>query len=165
MAWTTPRTWVTGEVVTAALLNAQIKGNSDLAAAAIMTAAGDIIYASGANTPARVAKGTNGNIIHQASCAPAWTASPSITGITLSGTLDANGTVDADVLTLMFYPAATLTWFLVPTPPPLSTSRNRLAQAARLRFMPTLERPSLKAQSPSISCQTLGALGFAQQRT
>ena len=59
MAWTTPRTWTTGEVVTAALLNAQIKGNMDLSAPAIMTTAGDIIYASGANTPARLAKDTN----------------------------------------------------------------------------------------------------------
>ena len=97
MAWTTPRTWVTGEVVTAALLNAQLKSNMDLTAPAILTTAGDILYASGSNVPARVAKGSNGNIIHQASCAPAWTASPSITGITLSGALDANGTVDADV--------------------------------------------------------------------
>ena len=97
MAWTTPRCWVTGEVVTAALLNAQIKGNMDLTAPAKLTAAGDMLYATGANATARLAKGTNGNIMHQASCAPAWTASPSITAITLSGALDANGTVDADV--------------------------------------------------------------------
>ena len=97
MAWTTPRTWVTGEVVTAALLNAQIKGNMDLSAPAKLTTAGDMLYATGANATARLAKGTNGNILHQASCAPAWTACPSIAGITLSGALDANGTVDADV--------------------------------------------------------------------
>ena len=97
MAWTTPRTWVTGEVVTAALLNAQIKANMDLSAPAKLTTAGDMLYATGANATARLAKGTNGNIMHQASCAPAWTACPSIAGITLSGALDANGTVDADV--------------------------------------------------------------------
>jgi len=97
MAWTTPRTWVTGEVVTAALLNAQIKANMDLSAPAKLTTAGDMLYSDGANSPVRLAKGSNGNILHQASCAPAWTASPSITGITLSGALDANGTVDADV--------------------------------------------------------------------
>jgi len=97
MAWTTPRCWTTGEVVTATLLNQQIKGNMDLTAPAILTTAGDILYASGSNVPARLAKGTNGNIIHQASCVPAWTACPSIAGITLSGALDANGTVDADV--------------------------------------------------------------------
>ena len=59
MAWTTPRTWSTGEVVTAALLNAQIKANMDLTAPAVMTTAGDIIYASGANTPVRLAKDAN----------------------------------------------------------------------------------------------------------
>ena len=49
MAWTTPRTWVTGEVVTAALLNAQIKANMDLSAPAKLTTAGDMLYATGAN--------------------------------------------------------------------------------------------------------------------
>ena len=97
MAWTAPRCWVTGEVVTATLLNQQIKGNLLSTSAGVVTTAGDITYASAANTMARVGKGTNGNILHQASCAPAWTACPSIAGITLSGALDANGTVDADV--------------------------------------------------------------------
>jgi hypothetical protein len=58
MAWTTPRTWTTGEIVTAALLNAQIKANMDLTAPAIMTTLGDIIYCSAANTPSRLAKST-----------------------------------------------------------------------------------------------------------
>ena len=97
MAWTTPRCWTTGEVVTAAIMNAHVRDNLNLTSAGVVTAAGDIAYASAAHTMARVAKGTNGNIIHQASCAPAWTACPSVAGITLSGALDANGTVDADV--------------------------------------------------------------------
>ena len=88
MAWTTPRTWVTGEVVTAALLNAQIKGNSDLAAAAIMTTAGDIIYASGANTPARLAKDANATRVLTntgTSNVPAWAQVTLTSGVT--GTL------------------------------------------------------------------------------
>jgi hypothetical protein len=175
MAWTTPRSWVTGEVVTATLLDQQIKGNMDLSAPAIMTTAGDIIYASGANTPARLAKDTNATRVLTntgTSNVPAWAQvtltsgvtgtlpvgnggtgattltdggvllgngtgaivamgvladsamivgdgttdpvaesgatlrtsigigtgdSPSVTGVTLSGALDANGTVDADV--------------------------------------------------------------------
>ena len=100
MAWTTPRCWTTGEVVTAAIMNTHVKANFDVTAPAVLTTAGDILYASGTNTPARVGKGTNGNILHQASCAPAWTASPSITGITLSGVLDANGSIDFDGTTL-----------------------------------------------------------------
>ena len=100
MAWSDPRDWTTGEVVTAAIMNAHVRDNFDQTAPAKLTTAGDMLYATGANAPARLAKGTNGNILHQASCAPAWTASPSITGITLSGTLDANGSIDFDGTTL-----------------------------------------------------------------
>ena len=85
MAWTTPRTWVTGEVVTAALLNAQIKGNMDLSAPAIMTTAGDIIYASGANTPARLAKDTNATRVLTntgTSNVPAWAQVTLTSGVT-----------------------------------------------------------------------------------
>ena len=93
MAWTTPRTRVTGEVVTAALLNAQIKGNLDLSAPAIMTTAGDIIYASGANTPARLAKDTNATRVLTntgTSNVPAWAQVTLTSGVT--GTLPvANG--------------------------------------------------------------------------
>ena len=88
MAWTTPRTWVTGEVVTAALLNAQIKGNSDLSAPAIMTTAGDIIYASASNTPARLAKDTNSTRVLTntgTSNVPAWAQVTLTSGVT--GTL------------------------------------------------------------------------------
>ena len=69
---------MTGEVVTAALMNEQIKDNGLLTAPAIMTTQGDIIYASGANTPARLAKpGTpDGEVLTFASgaSAPSWAA-------------------------------------------------------------------------------------------
>jgi len=101
MAWTTPRTWVTGEVVTAALLNAQIKGNMDLSAPAIMTTAGDIIYASGANTPARLAKDTNSTRVLTntgTSNVPAWAQVTLTSGVT--GTLPVgNGGSGATTLT------------------------------------------------------------------
>ena len=101
MAWTTPRTWVTGEVVTAALLNAQIKGNLDLSAPAIMTTAGDIIYASGANTPARLAKDTNATRVLTntgTSNVPAWAQVTLTSGVT--GTLPVgNGGTGATTLT------------------------------------------------------------------
>ena len=93
MAWTTPRTWVTGEVVTAALLNAQIKGNMDLSAGAILTTAGDILYASGANTPARLAKDAHATRVLTntgTSNVPAWAQVTLTSGVT--GTLPvANG--------------------------------------------------------------------------
>jgi hypothetical protein len=101
MAWTTPRTWSTGEVVTAALLNAQIKGNMDLSAPAIMTTAGDIIYASGANTPARLAKDTNATRYLAntgTSNVPAWNQVNVANGVT--GTLPVgNGGTGATTLT------------------------------------------------------------------
>ena len=101
MAWTTPRTWVTGEVVTAALLNAQIKGNMDLSAGAILSTAGDILYASGANTPARLAKDTNATRVLTntgTSNVPAWAQVALATGV--SGTLPvANGGSGATSLT------------------------------------------------------------------
>ena len=101
MAWTTPRTWSTGEVVTAALLNAQIKGNMDLSAPAIMTTAGDIIYASGSNTPARLAKDTNATRVLTntgTSNIPAWAQVTLTNGVT--GTLPVgNGGTGATTLT------------------------------------------------------------------
>ena len=101
MAWTTPRTWTTGEVVTAALLNAQIKANMDLSAPAIMTTAGDIIYASGSNTPARLAKDTNSTRVLTntgTSNVPAWAQVTLTSGVT--GTLPVgNGGSGATTLT------------------------------------------------------------------
>jgi hypothetical protein len=101
MAWTTPRTWSTGEVVTATLLNAQIKGNMDLTAPAVMTTAGDIIYASGANTPVRLAKDTNATRYLAntgSSNVPAWAQVNVTNGVT--GTLPVgNGGTGATTLT------------------------------------------------------------------
>ena len=101
MAWTTPRTWTTGEVVTAALLNAQIKANMDLSAPAIMTTAGDIIYASGSNTPARLAKDTTSTRVLTntgTSNVPAWAQVTLTSGVT--GTLPVgNGGSGATTLT------------------------------------------------------------------
>ena len=93
MAYTAYRTWTTGEIVTAALMNEQVKDNGLLTAPAIMTAQGDLIYGAAANTPARPAKeatatrsltktGTSNN--------PAWAQVALATGV--SGTLPvANG--------------------------------------------------------------------------
>jgi len=58
LAWTTPKTWASGYVVLAADLNTHLRDNLNVTAPAVMTTAGDIIYASGANTPARLAKST-----------------------------------------------------------------------------------------------------------
>jgi hypothetical protein len=101
MAWTTPATWSTGQLIEASDLNSQIKGNMELTAPALFSAQGDILYATGANAPARLAKdtnatrsltntGTNNN--------PAWAQVALATGV--SGTLPvANGGTGATSLT------------------------------------------------------------------
>jgi len=42
----------------------------------LVSAKGDIIYASGANTPARLAIGANGHVLQVSTDVPAWAAAP-----------------------------------------------------------------------------------------
>lgn len=58
MAWTAPRTWAVGEVVTAAIMNTHVRDDLLETAAAKVTTQGDLVYATGANALARLAKGT-----------------------------------------------------------------------------------------------------------
>jgi len=88
MAWTTPKTWASGYVVLAADLNTHLRDNLNVTAPAVMTTAGDIIYASGANTPARLAKSTTSTQYLAntgTSNIPAWNEVALATGV--SGTL------------------------------------------------------------------------------
>ena len=88
MAWTTPKTWASGYVVLAADLNTHLRDNLGVTAPAVMTTAGDIIYASGANTPARLAKSTTSTQYLAntgTSNVPAWNEVALATGV--SGTL------------------------------------------------------------------------------
>lgn len=71
MAWTSPRTWVSGEVVSAALLNAHLRDNLLETAPAKVTTAGDVVYANGANSLARLAANA-GKLLHSSSTAPYW---------------------------------------------------------------------------------------------
>lgn len=50
MAWTAPRTWVTSEIVTAAIMNSHVRDNLLETAPAKAAAAGGIIATSGANS-------------------------------------------------------------------------------------------------------------------
>lgn len=56
--WTAPASWTTGQIVTAANLNEQIRDNMLETSPAKASAAGDTFYATGANALARLAKGT-----------------------------------------------------------------------------------------------------------
>jgi len=88
MAWTTPKTWASGYVVLAADLNTHLRDNLNVTAPAVMSSQGDVIYASGANTPARLAKSTTSTQYLAntgSSNNPAWNEVALATGV--SGTL------------------------------------------------------------------------------
>lgn len=73
MAWTAPRTWVTGETVTAALMNAHVRDNFLETSAATVTTAGDIAFADAANSMgSRVAIGADNTHLISNGSAPVW---------------------------------------------------------------------------------------------
>ena len=91
MAWTAPRTWVTAETVTAALMNAHIRDNFLETSAATVTTAGDIAFADAANSMgSRVALGAANAHLVSTGSAPVWrdVATDVDTG---TGTLDTTG--------------------------------------------------------------------------
>ena len=57
MAWTSPRTWTTAEIVTAAFMNAHVRDNFLETAPSKAAAAGDMFYATGANALAKITNG------------------------------------------------------------------------------------------------------------
>lgn len=69
-----PRTWVAGETLTAGQLNEQLRDNIVLTAPGVVTTAGDVVYASAANTPTRLAAGTDGApfVYDTGTNAPTW---------------------------------------------------------------------------------------------
>lgn len=50
MAWTTPRTWTSSEVVTASIMNTHVRDNFNETAPAQVTAASQIVVSDGANS-------------------------------------------------------------------------------------------------------------------
>ena len=73
MAWTAPRTWVTGETVTAALMNAQVRDNLLETSAATVTTAGDLAYADAANSMGnRLALGADHSLLVTDGTDPFW---------------------------------------------------------------------------------------------
>lgn len=73
MAWTTPRTWVTAETVTAALMNAHVRDNLRETSPFTVTTAGDLSYADAANSMnSRLAIGADGTFLASTGTAPVW---------------------------------------------------------------------------------------------
>lgn len=79
MAWTTPRTWTTGEVVSASIMNTHVRDNFDQTAPAKATAAGEVFVATAANTIA--ARTPSQNVVNTSET----TASTSYTDLATSG--------------------------------------------------------------------------------
>lgn len=83
MAWTAPRTWVTGETVTAALMNAHIRDNFLETGAATVTTAGDIPYADAANSLGnRLGIGVEASSLVSTGSVPVWRAISGMNGDT-----------------------------------------------------------------------------------
>ncbi len=73
MTWNAPRTWVTAETVTAALMNAEIRDNFLETSAATVTTAGDLGYADAANSMgSRLAIGSATTHLVSDGSAPTW---------------------------------------------------------------------------------------------
>lgn len=83
MAYTAPRTWVVGEVLTAALLNTHLRDNLLETAVAKATTAGDTVYATAANALARLGIGTALQVLrtNAGATAPEWAALAVLDGI------------------------------------------------------------------------------------
>ncbi len=67
MAWTAPRTWIVGEVLTAALLNTHLRDMALETAPALVTTKGDILAAAAVNDLDRIPVGANGTVLEAAS--------------------------------------------------------------------------------------------------
>jgi hypothetical protein len=75
MAFPNPRkTWVTGELITAAIMNAEVRDALDETYPAKVTTAGDLAYATAARTLARLGIGSAGQFlrVNSGATAPEW---------------------------------------------------------------------------------------------
>src|SRR5687767_3197473 len=73
----TPRSWTTGELVTAAMMN-QIRDAFNELSAGVLTTAGDMLYATSGTVRARLAKGTAYQqlVMNVGASAPQWFTVP-----------------------------------------------------------------------------------------
>lgn len=71
-SWTSPRTWVTGEMVTSSIMNTHLRDNLNETGPALVTTAEDLLVATAANDLKRLAKGTDGQVLTMVSGAVAW---------------------------------------------------------------------------------------------
>ena len=68
-----------------------VSSSGSVATDTIFDAAGDLVYGTGANTAARLAPGTAGQmlVMNGGATAPAWTSTPTVSSLTVTGALSA----------------------------------------------------------------------------
>lgn len=76
MAWTSPATYVTGTILQASQLNL-IRDNLLATGPAVVTTAGDLVVATGANALARLGIGATADVLQVVAGVPAWGGSAS----------------------------------------------------------------------------------------
>ena len=96
MAWTDGVDYSTGQLISATIWNNYLgaAGNIDLTAPGVVTTAGDLVYATGDNTLARLAKGTARQTLamNSGATAPEWAASSRSVLTTAGDVMYASGT-------------------------------------------------------------------------
>jgi hypothetical protein len=99
MAWTSPRTWVSGELVTAAIMNSAVRDNLTMLdggrLAITSQAAGDVLYASSSTALARLAK-DEGKFLKSGASAVSWASVETDIGI-VEGRLTASSGVPVTI--------------------------------------------------------------------
>jgi len=103
MAWTNPADKTTGEVVTAAAWNALLGTTGSLAqtSAAKVTTAGDITYATAANTLARLGIGSSAQVLTVSGGLPAWAAGATSDVVLVGSSSVATATTSLTPVTLV----------------------------------------------------------------
>lgn len=105
---------MTGEIITAAQLNTHLRDNLLATAAGVVTAAGDLVYATAANALARRAIGSSGQVLTVSGGVPVWASPFGLTSST--GTLGADAALTVGVYTdLVSLSLAAGTWLLLGT--------------------------------------------------
>ena len=103
MAWTSPRTYTTGETITKSILDTHVRDNFNETAPAKVTTKGDTVFATAANTLTRLAVGADGDVLVSDSVATPgvrWSstaktaAAASLVMVNLAGTMTANANND-----------------------------------------------------------------------
>lgn len=100
MAWTTPKTFTAGSVLTASELNTHLRDNLLETSAAVVTAAGDLSYADAANSMGnRLAIGAANTFLVSTGSAPVWRAAGAVENNSSTFTFTNSGYLDLDAVT------------------------------------------------------------------